>query len=396
MAEKFYRGKNYYKNRILYFIINNSGEFGASEIAKIFGFSKRTIQYFVEEYNKIGFQIQSHKGKYYIKKYPENFKIIKDIIENEEIKKISVYGRLKEMCGDGGSIYKKSFIDTYLTEYNAVTESTAYLNKLLNELKKEGYIFIENSIIYTTKNFFDEFRDEEILALLMYINIMKNIYPRGGILHDIFYKILIQFEKRGLVFEKDAVVYSHKNKTSFYDEGVLYQIEQAIYKKKKIKFKYKIKNGEELFEITPKGIIYSGFKDAWYLVEPKPKNRFFRLDRIVHFEIIDKDAQECGFDKIFYKASLGMSSETVIEVEVKFDKENFILRKLEDYKKVRETAVIIEEENSFLLKDKVCGINEFLKWVKSFGDSAECIKPDKLRTKLRNELELLRKRYEES
>ena len=386
--------KSYYKNRILYFILNNSGEFGAEEIAEIFGCSKRTVQYFIEEYNKMGFEIKSSKGRYYVIRCPANFKVIKSAVENEEMKELSLYARLKEFCKEKGYINKNFFMHEYLSEHNAVTESGAYLNKLIGILKRKGYLNIVNSNIYITTDISQKLSDDEMLRLLIYVSIIKNTYPKGSLLHDIFYKLLMQYEKRGLKFEKETIVYAHKNKISFFDEALLYQIEKAICESKNVRFKYKIRNGEELFEISPSGIVYSSFKDIWYLIEEPPRKMVFRFDRILNLQIIDKKSEEHEFDKDFYDISLGMSSEIPVDVEVEFDKEYFILRKLKNYMSMRKDAIILEEKNKYILKDKVCGVNEFLRWVRTFGDSAVCIKPQELRNKMKDELKLMQKRYE--
>lgn len=79
---------NYYKNRILNFIINNLGQYSVQDLSDIFGYSERRIQDFIKEYNGIGFVIKLRKGKLNVVTFPNNFKIITKPAERQEFKKL--------------------------------------------------------------------------------------------------------------------------------------------------------------------------------------------------------------------------------------------------------------------------------------------------------------------
>ncbi|MDU1443547.1 MAG: hypothetical protein E6916_08535 [Clostridium cochlearium] len=177
-----YRSTNdelvYYKNRILNFIINNSGEYAANEISAIFGFSKRRIQYFVKEFNnKKGYLIKSVKGKYYIKSYPKNFTIIKKDVDREAIKKCIIYGSIKIERGKNNCVISTRFVNNFINKEFTITKSPAYLQRLINE-----------------------------------------------------------YESRGKKLHKEAISYSNKHAISLYDEFVLKYIQKALIKSKYIKF----------------------------------------------------------------------------------------------------------------------------------------------------------------
>lgn len=60
-------------------------------------------------------------------------------------------------------------------------------------------IYVKNSFI----NYLDK---DKILKFLIYLNIMKNVYPNRIELHQIFMKILYKYEALGESFEKSKVV----------------------------------------------------------------------------------------------------------------------------------------------------------------------------------------------
>ncbi|OFI07067.1 hypothetical protein CLOACE_04720 [Clostridium acetireducens DSM 10703] len=379
----------YFKNRILSFILNHPGEYGAKDIGDIFGFTKRRIQDYVKYYNSIGFYIRSKKGKYNVLKLPYNYKTIKDSLNITSIKKAILYENLKEFNKE--KINKSNFINYVIQNKICDVETEKYANKLLYSLKKDGYINMENNYIFIDKNPLDVLNKDEILSLLIYINVMKNIYPRRVELHSIFLKLLVKFEKLGGEFNNNIIIYPHKHNISAFDERILQTIDKAIYEKRKINFIYKTYKSYETIEEIPLGLVYNHWKDLWYML--CSNDRLYRLDRIVYIEIGDKLKYLPDFNKDLLSKSFGASMEKVTSVEIHFDKEDFIFRKLKVYSSIRKTASIEEKSDKYILRDEVCGVREIEKWVRSFGKSAKCIKPLKLKDRISKDIELLKERY---
>lgn len=382
----------YYKNRILSFIINHPGEYGAEEIAKIFSLSRRRVQDYVSEYNKMGFDIESRKCKYSVYRIPRYLKTINEFLIND-LKKYAVYSHIKRLCGKTGYYNRKLFVESYSNRGSFSGISEIYMQKIIKSLEEdEGLIYTKDNYLHIYKNPVDNMNDIQLLKFLLFIKIMKFIYPRFDTLNEVYLKLVLKYIERGNNYNFDAAIYPYKTKVSIYDEAVLTRVEDLLYKSLAASISYKSRNGILIKEIRPSGIIYNFRKDMWYIVSSDEYyDSIYRFDKII--DIKPKDECETEFNYTLYKTSFGISTEKEVEVEVLFDREDFIYNKLLIYKKLRENAKVVKVEDGYLLYDKVCGIREFKKWVMAFGNSAKCIKPNRLRYEMLEELNLMQQRY---
>lgn len=384
------------KNRILNFIINNSGDYGVSELADIFGIEKRTVQYFVGDYNEKGFIIKSRKNKYNVFAYPENFKTFKRVIDAEQLKKWIVYDYLKDCCRNGNAVHMDIFSKIVCENNSSITDKSSYIFKLLRKLQDEGYVKIEKGKVIPVKNPFYEMSEDELKSLLIYLNIIKNYFPSSVILHQIFFKFKLIYEKKfSKKFDRRLAVFAHKHKISTYDDDHVMIIEKALSEGRCVNFTYKLKMSIKHVKDVPKGLIYNNWKDAWYLVCGTERESIYRVDKIVDLNLGDviEDYGKFPFDKELYSVSLGAVNEPIYEVEVHFVPKEFILRKLKQYCSMRKYAELMYEEECCILKDKVSGLHEFKKWVRSFGYGAKCIKPAELAESIVNDINLMKERY---
>lgn len=384
------------KNRVLNLLINHTGEYGAEDIGELLGLSKRTIQSFVQEYNEMGFNIESSKGKYHIKSYPMDFHEIKKLLMNKEIKKYIVYGAIKNFCGDRGWVDRSIFIDSFTSNCSYIIESHSTLNKIIRMLQDDGFIYSRQGKIYIWENPFESMDDNSLIKMLLYFQIMKSIYPRISILNDIFSKLLWESKARKLNFNKEVFSYPHKNRISLYDEIILENIEKSIYLNKPIAIDYKSSSNKIIQrKLHPSGIVYNRWKDIWYVIEERNSHdSIYRLDRIINAELLDEELKSSNFNRELYNISFGISNEPITDIMVKFEKTDFIYARLLNYIRERRTAVISTSEEYYILEDKVCGFLEFEKWVKGFGKSAICMKPEKLQDRIKDDLKLMAERYE--
>lgn len=380
----------YYENRILNFIINHQGEFGAEQIGKIFGFSKRNVQYFVKKYNKMGFCIESSKGRYIIKKFPEDFDLVEKAIEYKNVKKYTLYNILKEKISKG-SIKRIDFVEGYSGENSPVARSVSHMQNMIHELEKDGVIYTKNGYLEVVENPIDGLDENKLLIILIYLSVMKNIYPRPAILDEIYKKILYKYNMTGKKYCDTIKVYPSKKKISMYDEIVLGTIENAINEEKSLKIRYRTESGIRNFLINPSGLIYNSQKDLWYLVSYSKRHSKYRLDRIIDVKALE--GQLSDFKKELYEKSFEISDDDIVDVEVAFDREDFILSKLVSYKNTRKDSQIIDTVKEYILKDTMCGVGEFKKWVRSFGDSAVVLKPEVLRKQIIDDIKIMWERY---
>lgn len=376
----------YYKNKILKIIIDSPRRYDIREIENIFGLNREEIEQFIREYNKNGFDIGTRKGRLFINKYVESVDVFHETAKKLESELQAVIKALK----NESTVIKKISRERFLR--NNKNPSCISLIKVLSILERDGLVYIKNGYIHVLEPPFERLDNEKILKLLIAINIMRNLYPKKNLLNSIFGKLLAVYESRGLRFNPEVVQYMNKCKMNLYEELVLNIVEEAIYQDKSLEFSYRTQVGVKKIKINPSGIIYNSQKDIWYVVSIGERNTEYRMDKMFDVKIIE--GSSVPFPRSLYEYSMGISGESLTDVKAAFKKEDHIYKKLLSYIKLRKSAGIRETNNAYILTDRVCGTNEFKKWLRSFGDDAACLKPDKLREEIFKDVKLLKQRYE--
>ncbi|WP_027309496.1 YafY family protein [Caloramator sp. ALD01] len=370
------------KSRILYFLITNSNKYSAEEIGDMFGFKKRRIQDFVKEFNELGYKISTVKGKYVVEELPKNVVNIDYKLNYSDFKMVTI---LEHLSRKKYAVKRKRFVEEVNMLFN---EAPALVQSMIKQLIDRGYIVEENGKIKAADNLLDILTEQELQNLYIYLEVMKHFYYKGYVLDLIADKI-----SRKLNIENSCIrVIPKRKRISYYDSFVVKQIEEAILKNKSLNIKYRFKTRTKEINVKPAGIIYSEDKDLYYLVEKNKNYSIYRIDKIVDIDVVDGGLSE--FNKEDFKYNFGISIENPFDVEVHFEKYSFIKRKLDRYTKKRQTARIVEEENRYILKDRVVGFKEFKNWVMGFGKSAYVVEPVKLRDEIYNEIKETLERYD--
>ncbi len=385
----FYRSvedeMQYYKSKILKIIADNPLRYGIKEIEGLFGLGKNKIEQFILEYNKDGFAIGVKKGKYFIDKSMEH---ICEFQESARKGKLELQGIVEDLKNNSGALIKTNR-QVYLK--NNKYKYSISLSKALNLLERDGLIEIANGYMHVLEPPFEKLHNEQILRLLILVNVLRSLYPKRNLLDSVFRKLSALYEERGLRFNPKAVQCVNKCKIGLYEELVLSIIEEALYHDKSLEFSYKTQVGTRKLIINPSGIIYNNWKDAWYVVSIGEFNTEYKMDKMMNVKIVE--GSSLPFPKNLYEYSMGVSGEGLIDVKAAFKKEDYIHRKLLNYARLRKSAGIRVTSSAYILTDRVCGTNEFKKWLRSFGSDAACIKPDILREEMLREVKLLKERY---
>lgn len=128
----------------------------------------------------------------------------------------------------------------------------------------------------------------------------------------------------------------------------------------------------------------------------RKKVLIFRISRIKSIEIIDQSfVLPKEFDISDYLAnrwSIFAEDKTPTNFVVKFQKE--VARYIYEYDFYTDTLLEEQEDGSLLLKTTVKSKNEFIRWLRSYGLSAEVIEPKEVREQLKIEYEQLAKQYQ--
>ncbi|MDF2673448.1 MAG: hypothetical protein K0R09_1713 [Clostridiales bacterium] len=377
----------YYKGKVLNLIMANPRKYSLWDIENIFGLSRDKIEQFTSEYNKMGIEIQIRKGKLLIKESEKMIEVFHRTAKNQESDLYIFYKSIrKNSLGD-----KKMSIDKLINGLHNPPINKSNLIKKINYLERDGLVFLKNGYIHLLEPQFESLEDEKILKLLIFINVVRNLYPKRNLLNSIFRKLLEEYENRGFKLNVEAVQYINKCKMSLYDEVILNIVEEAIYYDKSLEFSYRTQVGAMKIKINPAGIIYNNQKDMWYVVTIGERSTQYRMDKMTRVSIVEGGAGR--FARNLYEHSMGISGESLTDVKAAFSKEDYIYKKLLNYIKLRKSAGIRETNNAYILTDRVCGTNEFKKWIRVFGEKAICLKPDKLREEMLKDVKLLKDRY---
>lgn len=272
-----------------------------------------------------------------------------------------------------------------------------YIIKLINQLIKENilkkeykyiHLIVDNPLVNI-----DEYRLQE---LLVYLSVIKEIHPKASLYKRLFTKINMLCGN----FKSNYITVDKLNGLSIFDELKVKILTQAIYNKKCISFLYKKNNSEELNTqslVIPLGIVYNFYKDQWYLNAymgkgKRQEERMYRLDKILNIEILQEEGYG-NFHKTRFEDALGVNPGKLVDVQVYFENEEFIKRKLKIYCKGRKNSKLIICDKTIILKDKISGITEFESWIRGFGKSAKCVEPEVLVNRLKRNLDKLKERY---
>jgi len=166
------------------------------------------------------------------------------------------------------------------------------------------------------------------------------------------------------------------------------RIQQAISEKRIISFDYFYDKGEALKEIEPYLIIFKW--SSWYVFGyciEKQDFRLFKLNRLwnlavtdIKFELHDLPPSKTEFDQYFLDK---------INLVAIFD-ESAKYRLVEEY---GVDCFSYVDDNQLLFKFPFTNKENLLQWILSFGDTAEIIEPQELRTEISQRLKKSLKKY---
>jgi predicted DNA-binding transcriptional regulator YafY len=156
---------------------------------------------------------------------------------------------------------------------------------------------------------------------------------------------------------------------------------------------------EERLNVNPLGVVFESTRGVWFLVadeRPEGRRRFFNMLRVKQASILPTTfAYPEDFDlRGYLRAAWGIEvAAEPVRVKVRFCPHFDVQAKVR--KAVREgrpDARLTEEpDGALLFEDVISGTEEFRRWLRGFGRSAEVLKPAALREEmLRSAYRLLR------
>ncbi len=165
-------------------------------------------------------------------------------------------------------------------------------------------------------------------------------------------------------------------------------VEDAVYNYRVINCEYR---GRSL-KLQPLGVVYHWEKLQWYVIAQNNATNTimpYFLNRFSQVRISDESfSSPAGFKMDEYlQKRWGISSDQKLEVVIHFKstaRHRTALEKLRADVSRRQLCnsdcqLEVQEDGSIILYDKVEGLSEFARWIRSYGDAAKVVKASSLR-----------------
>jgi predicted DNA-binding transcriptional regulator YafY len=181
------------------------------------------------------------------------------------------------------------------------------------------------------------------------------------------------------------------------------KVSTAISENKKITFQYytynvdktkTLKSGGRIYELSPYDLVWN--EDFYYLIGNHDKYEDFthyRIDRMHNIQITDLQRRKItdikGYDSqdntsTYMKKTFRMFGGESTRVEIKFP--NNMINAIID--RFGEDAVIHPmDREHFKVRAEVNAGEGFMSWILQFGDKAEVLEPERIRTEIKNTIE---------
>jgi len=175
------------------------------------------------------------------------------------------------------------------------------------------------------------------------------------------------------------------------DENIEEKIKLAICNSEKIEVQYKNKK----YNISPVAIVKNMNKNKKYLfyLERRKLAHPFDLSNIKSVKVLNKKdfQKEKYIEEIERRWDIDGGNPQKIEV-LFLDKATTRLNEELSEEKIKNNFE--ERKEGHVFKDTIDGINDFKKWIKTFGDECIILKPEKLREEIINDYKIKKERYE--
>lgn len=156
-------------------------------------------------------------------------------------------------------------------------------------------------------------------------------------------------------------------------------LRRALLKSRKAQILMKSNNGKPpvLFEIIPLGVVFHSEKNDWYLVymHKDDEVRTVNFNQIEQVSVLDK-RHNCGeFDmKDYLEHCFDLESPDSYKVKVIFQDYGNIIHKVKR-RLAQKSKLKVCDDGTVEFTDTLSGIENFKKWIFSFGEGARIVEP---------------------
>jgi len=306
-------------------------------------------------------------------------KIIQYIISNKNVSRGEIYSYF-DIIPDGKGGYKNNgkwpFEQRSLSRYIDELESLEIIKK------NESNIYSINDEKFIDNN---NNKENKLLEQLLYVLLQSRELELFNQIGNIANKKINEEYVNKIINAIDIPFEEVK-----IDETIEEKIKLAICNSEKIEIQYKNKK----YNIIPVAIVKNMNKNKKYLfyLERRKLAHPFDLSNIRSVKILNKKdfQKEKYIEEIERRWDIDGGNPQEVEV-LFFDKATSRLN--EELSKEKIENNFEKTEDGQIYKDTIDGINDFKKWIKTFGDECIILKPEKLRDEIINDYNLKEERY---
>ena len=236
-----------------------------------------------------------------------------------------------------------------------------FLNKLVNGECDDANIYLTDM---------DSFTDEYLLLPVdpVEISTLRTAYPN-----------LLENHMTSLFETKDSIDAIPPQILDRQDD-----IQNAIMNKKQIEFMYKsLRDGTFKIKCSPVEVIQNITSHILYVKDTQ--NNYYRLDRIKDSIKILKDSSDIDmyvadkYQKYFWGTEYKDHGEPVhVKIRISNETSNILEKIKRDTALRSKTCILYPEGDYYFYEDDILGIQDFRRWLRSYGSSLTIIQPQEL------------------
>ncbi len=348
------------------------------KIASELGIKKRSIKSYVSELRDKGFEIISHPNAY---EYIGSDQLKQTTMGNSDYRALLL---LSIIGNADGQLDKKGVIEAYhnyMTETDAINDKT--ISRALNQCEENNLVYRNTAGKYMltadTESLYI-LNSNDVYEFIEYCDIYAAYLPHANEVARL---------KEKIIFQTGADVID----TTIFDIGRSYHSDRNIvstmkifkpynYREKQLSITFHSQKGELCIPVAVITFLYHMENDRHYILGLSEEQLvFIRIDAITH--IIEQDKANTVFGQADYIKKLnfmfGASYDELYHVRVEFSNVFNIREKLEKLKKTRSSATLMQRSSSLIYEDTITGLNDFARYLRTFGSSCQVLEPLELR-----------------
>ena len=392
--------------------LKERGQCSREELMEKFGISMRTVKEDIallrEQIRMRGFDISSRKGQYELVGAPEDPQFSLDLsldyyetANAKTVRKLEILHMLEENTGSMSLTEILKYMERY--HEDGLSNDRKTIRSTLEEMCGERLLEQKGHRFFLSVQAPVQLKvtDTEAYDILDLLETCSKDHPYAGILEQVRRKMTVAILGSPEADEHFDSYYAYQK--SFVNSSrlreLLAQLNRFPFEKKILEIRYRSAAGKEAkMSYAVGNVVYSVDKDQLYLLgEANGKKKILIVPNILEIKTLDRENKI--FQNAFYTEIVdrmfSVSLDPAEYVKVAFDKELFILEKLDRLRFNRPQATITQTGEELIYEDEVSGLPDFANYLRCYGYHCRVLEPPSLRSMMLQSAQRLLASYDE-